>query len=54
LIGSIEGSIEIDEGGGGAALGDTAALLATFHFDSFTAAIRGGAAAPAHFLACLE
>ena len=42
-IGSVEGGIELQPGNGSAALGDTAALFATFHFDSFTNAIRGRA-----------
>ena len=45
LIGSIEGGVELEVGSSSAAaaLGDDAALFATFHFDSFTNAIRGGA-----------
>ena len=44
MIGSFEGCIEVDSGAGAssAELGDTSSMFATFHFDSFTNAIRGG------------
>jgi hypothetical protein len=50
MIGSIEGVVEVETGAGAgsAKLGDTSTMFATFHFDSFTNAIRGGALLELH------